>query len=31
MQSELHFILVLVVPWVLVLAAVLFYRRRRKR
>ncbi len=31
MQSELHFILFLVAPWVLVLAAVFFYRQRRKR
>ena len=31
MRSELLFILFLVAPWVLVLAAVFFYRQRRKR
>ena len=30
MQSELHFILFLLTPWVLLLAAVFFYRQRRK-
>ncbi|UCC57298.1 MAG: hypothetical protein JSU75_06140 [Gammaproteobacteria bacterium] len=31
MQSEIMFIVVLIAPWALVLAAVLFYRHRQAR
>ena len=31
MHSEILFIVFIIAPWVLVLLAVLFYRKRRKR